>query len=78
MFYFGNTFYCDTPNIACPDYSEPIREWMKSHPKVNFGNVETRTMSETLFSDLEIRLGFPYVFRHFSECEHNIVFVDAR
>jgi len=78
MFFFGDTFYCDIPSMSCPDYSEPIRGWMKSHGEIDFKSIHSRSMTETRFTDLEIRFGFPYLFKHFSECEHNVVFLDGR
>lgn len=66
MFFFGKTIYVDDLGKFDPaDYSSKM-EWKVSN------------MSETLISDLEIRLGYPYVYKHRGECEHNIVFLDAR
>ena len=66
MFFFGKTIYVDVPEGFDPAVYSSKMEWKVSN------------MSETLISDLEIRLGYPYVYKHRGECEHNIVFLDAR
>ena len=35
-------------------------------------------MQQTCFKDLDIRLGYPYLFCHQGNCEHIIVFNDMR
>lgn len=75
MFYFGNNFYIDTREAACKDYSESIREYGEKNGIV-FG--ETRSMEQSFFIDLQLKLGHPYVYRHQGICEHIIVFKNAR
>ena len=78
MFYFGNTFYCDFRVNTNKDYSEVIAKWALENPQMNIGQFQRKRMEETRIEDLEIRLGFPYVYMHMGTCEHLIVFLDAR
>ncbi|KAG7165822.1 snRNA-activating protein complex subunit 3-like [Homarus americanus] len=41
-------------------------------------NNHTKCMQETTFLDLELRLGYPYVYLHLGNCEHIITFTDVR
>lgn len=78
MFYFGNTFYCDFRFNTNKDYSEVIAKWALENPQMNLGPFQRKSMADTKIEDLEIRLGFPYVYMHIGGCEHLIVFLDAR
>lgn len=60
------------------DYGQVIDEWAKDNHFMGIGPFEHRLMEKTTFSDLEIRLGKPYVYMHLGTCEHLIVFTDAR
>uniref|UniRef100_T1I5D9 snRNA-activating protein complex subunit 3 n=1 Tax=Rhodnius prolixus TaxID=13249 RepID=T1I5D9_RHOPR len=75
MFYIDNKFYIDKRYDSCKDYSAPILEWGKKK-NIEFDGVEK--MEETTFSQLNLRLGYPYVYVHLSNCEHLILFTDAR
>uniref|UniRef100_A0A131Y1F6 snRNA-activating protein complex subunit 3 n=1 Tax=Ixodes ricinus TaxID=34613 RepID=A0A131Y1F6_IXORI len=77
FFFIGNTFYNDMTDPSCRDYSEVIREWAKN-PRRNVGPFEVKRMEDTCFNDLEIQLGYPYVYVHQGYCEHLIVFSDMR
>lgn len=57
------------------DYETPIHDFLTSRGKV----VRIVQLSEQtiLFSDLEIRLGQPYVFLHNGDCEHIFLFTDV-
>jgi snRNA-activating protein complex subunit 3 len=55
-----------------------IDKWAKDNPEMNLGPFEQKKMEDNTIGDLEIRLGFPYVFIHLGNCEHIITFVDAR
>lgn len=35
-------------------------------------------MEETTFADLELQLGYPYLYQHQGDCEHILVFSDIR
>lgn len=75
FFFITDTFYNDT-RASETDYSVEIREWMER--QADIGPVQVKSMDETKFSDLEIRLGFPQVFRHYLNCEHVVIFSDIR
>lgn len=77
FFYIGDTFYNDMSDPSCRDYSKVIREWAEDG-KRQVGPFKTALMEETTFGDLELRLGYPYVYVHQGYCEHLIVFSDMR
>lgn len=77
FFYIEDTFYNDMSDPSCRDYSKVIREWAKDG-KRRVGPFKTALMEETTFGDLELRLGYPYVYVHQGYCEHVIVFSDMR
>ena len=52
-------------------------EWARS-PERGIGPFKTSRMEETKFSDLEIQLGYPYLYQHQGDCEHILVFSDIR
>lgn len=45
--------------------------------EMNFSGA-VKDMNSSKIEDLEIRLGFPYVFMHHRHCEHTIKFLQAR
>lgn len=59
----------------CKDYSAVIREWAQNR---GIGHLKTARMEVTRFADLTISLGYPYVYQHQGNCEHLIIFADAR
>ncbi|KAH7966498.1 hypothetical protein HPB49_016860 [Dermacentor silvarum] len=77
FFYIGNTFYNDMSDPSCRDYSEVIIEWAKD-PHREIGPFKTADMEKTKLADLELRLGYPYVYVHQGYCEHLVVFSDMR
>lgn len=77
FFFINDTFYNDMSDPSCRDYSEVIREWSRD-TKRGVGPFKTGKMEEVLFEDLEIRLGYPYVYVHQGYCEHLFVFCDMR
>ncbi len=38
----------------------------------------TRSMHETRFDELSVRLGFPYLYKHLGNCEHLVVFTSVK
>lgn len=54
-----------------------IIDWAKN-PRRKVGPFKTARMEESTFSDLELRLGYPYVYVHQGYCEHLMVFSDMR
>ncbi|XP_068233606.1 uncharacterized protein Pbp49 [Palaemon carinicauda] len=76
FFYINGVFYNDVRHPEAKLYSDNIIKWSKKHSEI--GELTTEIMHETRFIDLEIRLGFPYVYVHQGNCEHLIVFTDVR
>lgn len=74
--FVNDTFYNDYRNPAAQDYSEPILTWLKEKGRKNV--YKTAGMEDTPIADLEFKLGFPYVYQHYGNCEHLIIFVDVR
>ncbi|KAK7078715.1 small nuclear RNA activating complex, polypeptide 3 [Halocaridina rubra] len=76
FFYINGVFYNDVRDLDAKLYSDNIIKWAKRH--VEIGEVKAAKMHETKFIDLELRLGYPYVYMHQGNCEHIIVFTDVR
>ena len=50
-------------------FLSPVLKWMQETNR----KCESKLMEKTQFIDLEIRLGYPYLFTHLGNCEHTIV-----
>ncbi|KAM9207275.1 snRNA-activating protein complex subunit 3 isoform 2-T2 [Dugong dugon] len=77
FFYFEGTFYNDKRYPECRDLSRTIIEWSESHDR-GYGKFQTANMEDFTFSDLSIKLGFPYLYCHQGDCEHVVVITDIR
>ncbi|XP_073907915.1 snRNA-activating protein complex subunit 3 isoform X2 [Castor canadensis] len=77
FFYFEGTFYNDKRYPECRDLSRTIIEWSESHDR-GYGKFQTARMEDFTFNDLNIKLGFPYLYCHQGDCEHVIVITDIR
>lgn len=75
FFFITDTFYNDTRQSDV-DYTTEIRAWIQRQPDID--EMKTALMQETKFEDLNIRLGFPQVYRHHGICEHLFTFADIR
>lgn len=75
FFFITDTFYNDDRS-ANTDNTVEIREWMSR--KSDFGPVQVKSMQNTTFEDLSVRVGFPQLYRHYMNCEHIISFTDIR
>lgn len=75
FFFITDTFYNDTRHTDT-DYTIEIREWMNRRPEI--GEVHVKSMEETRFQDLNIRLAYPQVYKHYGNCEHVFTFSDIR
>ncbi|PVU94888.1 hypothetical protein BB561_002202 [Smittium simulii] len=71
FFFIENTFYNDVRHEDAVDYSKNIIDYYG--PKRNF---YTTQMGETKFEELQVRLGYPYLFCHDGNCEHLMYFTD--
>lgn len=60
------------------DYGSVVDRWAKENPQMKLGPFQHRPMEQSTIADLEIRLGYPYLYMHLGSCEHLITFVDAR
>jgi len=76
-FYINGCFYVD---MRCPeniDYSKIIREWAADR-KRGLGPFSKKKMEDTCMDDLELRVGFPYLYTHQGNHEHLMVIYDVR
>ncbi|XP_076443778.1 snRNA-activating protein complex subunit 3-like [Babylonia areolata] len=78
MFFIENVFYNDMREPDNRDYSAPILKWAVEKQHENLDLFRTAKMEDTLFMDLNIQLGVPYLYQHQGHCEHIIVFTDIR
>ncbi|KAM3622871.1 uncharacterized protein V6R79_004167 [Siganus canaliculatus] len=75
FFYFEGTFYNDMRFPECQDISITTIEWAKTR---NFPSFTQAKMEDTRFSDLTIKVGFPYLYCHQGDCEHLVIITDIR
>lgn len=77
FFFIEDCFYNDTRWEDCKDLSQVIRDWAE-HPSRGIGPFRTAVMQDTKIRDLNLRLGYPYVYVHLGDHEHLISFVSAK
>lgn len=77
FFFINGVFYNDMRDLTCRDYSKPIMEWATNSCR-KMGPFQSKKMEDTQFLDLDVQLGYPYVYIHQGDCEHIIVFTDLR
>ena len=61
--------------------SRVIIEWARQPERFavpGLGLLKSSKMKETTFENLELRLGYPYLFCHQGNCEHIVIFKDMR
>lgn len=75
FFFISDTFYNDLRHNDV-DYSKEIREWMEI--QTDIGEVNVKSMEEICFNDLNVRIGYPQLYKHNCICEHIITFSDIR
>lgn len=76
FFYINGVFYDDMRHVDSKSYSEHIVRWSRTRKEI--GPMRRADMTRTRFIDLELRLGYPYIFMHQGNCEHIMIFTDAR
>ncbi|XP_062516973.1 snRNA-activating protein complex subunit 3-like [Corticium candelabrum] len=78
--FIENIFYIDKRDPTARDYSRVIMDWAsrRSLKTPNVGNMTSRLMEGVTFRDINIRLGFPYLYCHQGSCEHLVIFKDIR
>ncbi|XP_038073566.1 snRNA-activating protein complex subunit 3-like [Patiria miniata] len=72
-FVIEDTFYNDHRDPLSRDLSKVVLDWMK--PKKT---MQSKSMDDFTFNDLDIRLGYPYLYNHLGNCQHIMVFTDLR
>ncbi|XP_022104736.1 snRNA-activating protein complex subunit 3-like [Acanthaster planci] len=72
-FLIEDTFYNDRRDPLSRDLSQVVTDWMK--PKKT---TYSKSMDDVTFNDLDIRLGYPYLYCHVGNCQHIMVFTDLR
>ncbi|XP_031557356.1 snRNA-activating protein complex subunit 3-like [Actinia tenebrosa] len=81
FFYIENVFYNDMRDGLSRDYSRIITDWAKDSDEdwsTKLKEAQTKSMDESVFGELTIRLGYPYLYCHQGNCEHLIIFTDLR
>ncbi|XP_030644073.1 snRNA-activating protein complex subunit 3 [Chanos chanos] len=75
FFFFEGTFFNDMRFPECRDISETTREWAKTY---DFPEFHTARMEDTVFYDLKVKVGYPYLYCHQGDCEHIVILTDVR
>uniref|UniRef100_A0A8C8ZGV4 snRNA-activating protein complex subunit 3 n=1 Tax=Prolemur simus TaxID=1328070 RepID=A0A8C8ZGV4_PROSS len=76
FFYLEGTFSSDNRYVEMQRF-ETIIEWSESHDR-GCGKFQTVRVEDFTFSDLHIKLGFPYLHWHQGDCEHVVVITDIK
>uniref|UniRef100_A0A2P2I8T3 snRNA-activating protein complex subunit 3 n=2 Tax=Hirondellea gigas TaxID=1518452 RepID=A0A2P2I8T3_9CRUS len=76
LFYMNGVFFVDMREDGAKDYSENLHKWVLKVP--DLGEFRTKHMESSRFIDLNLRLGYPYLYLHQGYCEHLITFTDVR
>lgn len=89
--FIEDVFYVDTRAVTelgleeggpdFPDYSEPIRKWVKDYGRYKqqgLGDYQRQEMQGVTFEDLSLELNKPYLFLHQDGCQHVIMVRDIR
>uniref|UniRef100_A0A8D0DMI8 snRNA-activating protein complex subunit 3 n=1 Tax=Salvator merianae TaxID=96440 RepID=A0A8D0DMI8_SALMN len=77
FFYFEGIFYNDRRYPECQDLSRTVIEWAESHDR-GYTNLQTAKMEDYTFNDLNIKIGFPYLYCHQGDCEHIVIIAGIR
>ncbi|XP_070791647.1 snRNA-activating protein complex subunit 3 isoform X3 [Pituophis catenifer annectens] len=77
FFYFEGVFYNDSRSPECRDLSRTITEWAESRDR-GYGTLRATKMEDYTFNDLNIKIGFPYLYCHQGDCEHIVIITDIR
>ncbi|XP_053478164.1 snRNA-activating protein complex subunit 3 [Ictalurus furcatus] len=75
FFFFEGIFYNDMRFPECRDISTVTRDWAKTR---GFPEFKTAKMEEATFSDLRMKVGYPYLYCHQGDCEHVLILTDVR
>ena len=78
MFFIDETFYSDERDVtSLKNYGAGIAQWLRQQG-IDTSRMQHQRMENIRMDQLSIRYGYPYVFRHLDDCEHLVVFTDAR
>ncbi|XP_054842756.1 snRNA-activating protein complex subunit 3 [Eublepharis macularius] len=77
FFYFEGIFYNDVRYQECRDLSRTIIEWAESRDR-GYANLQAAKMEDYTFNNLNIKVGFPYLYCHQGDCEHIVIITDIR
>ena len=78
MFFIDETFYSDERDVtSLKNYGAGIAQWLRQQG-IDTSPMQHQRMENTRMDQPSVRLGYPYVFRHLDDCEHLVVFTDAR
>ncbi len=66
-------YYTEHTSLFC----RTIKTWADDR-KRGIGPFQTAKMEDTLFVDLTVKLGHPYLYFHQGDCEHIMVFSNIR
>ncbi|XP_014784368.2 snRNA-activating protein complex subunit 3, partial [Octopus bimaculoides] len=73
-FFIEDIFYDDTRHADSPKYSDEVIAWAAKSGT----HYKSLPMEDTKFSDLSLRIGYPFVYMHQGNCEHLLVVSDIR
>jgi hypothetical protein len=86
--FIEDVFYVDRrtdpeTGLAVQDLASVVVNWAsdekrRSEPGLSSLKISPKSIHEAKFEDLSIKLGEPYLFVHRGNCEHVIIFEDAR
>lgn len=71
LFYINNNIYVDSlPDAKTIAHSKNMKSWAEKtgHPIGDILSIDTN------LSDLEVRIGQPYIYQHLGRCEHLFIF----
>ncbi|XP_053321911.1 snRNA-activating protein complex subunit 3 [Spea bombifrons] len=77
FFYFEGVFYNDMRYPECRDLSRNTIEWAESRDR-GYGKFQSAKMEDYTFNDLQIKIGYPYLYCHQGDCEHIVTVTDIR
>ncbi|KAM5193223.1 snRNA-activating protein complex subunit 3 isoform 1-T1 [Mantella aurantiaca] len=77
FFYFEGIFYNDMRYPECRDLSRTIIEWAESRDR-GYGKFQIAKMEDYTFNDLNLKIGFPYLYCHQGDCEHIVTITGIR
>jgi len=82
-FFFENVFYDDMRDPNNIRYSTTVIEWADAKRAVErettaMFQYTARLMEDTIWADLRVRVGVPYLYCHQGNCEHRVIITDIR